>query len=76
VTDIMMPRMTGPEFAQRVFRLNPDLRILFISGYTDKAIIHHRILSPGTAYLQKPFTPDVLGRKVREVLDGPQTKVA
>jgi signal transduction histidine kinase/CheY-like chemotaxis protein len=76
VTDVMMPRMTGPEFAQRAFRLNPDLKILFISGYTDKAIVHHGILSPGTAYLQKPFAPDVLGRKVREVLDGPQAEVA
>ncbi len=76
VTDVMMPQMTGPEFAERATRLNRDLKVLFISGYTDKAVVHQGIVTAGTAYLQKPFSPDSLARKVREVLDGPQLEVA
>jgi signal transduction histidine kinase/ActR/RegA family two-component response regulator len=76
VTDVMMPLMSGSEFAERAMRVNGALKVLFISGYTDKAIVHQGILRPGTAYLQKPFPPDALARKVRELLDGPEIQVA
>jgi len=49
--------------------MRPDLRILYMSGYTDDAILRHRVLEDGIPFLQKPFTPDGLARKVREVLD-------
>ena len=76
VTDVMMPQMSGPEFAERASRIHDRLKVLFISGYTDKAIVHHGVVGPRTAYLQKPFSPDALARKVREVLDGPEAQVA
>jgi len=76
VTDVMMPQMSGPELAERAARINDRLKVLFISGYTDKAVVHHGVVGPRTAYLQKPFSPDVLARKVREVLDGPEAQVA
>jgi two-component system cell cycle sensor histidine kinase/response regulator CckA len=68
-TDMVMPRMGGKELAERLKNLLPDIKILFTSGYTDGAIVHRGVLHPGTHFLQKPFTPVVLARKVREVLD-------
>ena len=71
VTDVVMPRMAGPDLAARLTTSRDDLRVLFISGYTDKAIVRDGVLVEGTPFLQKPFTPDALARKVREVLDAP-----
>jgi len=69
LTDVIMPGMSGKTLAQQFKTMRPDTKVLFISGYTDNAIIHHGILDPGTAFVQKPFTPSALARKVREVLD-------
>jgi PAS domain S-box-containing protein len=69
LTDVVMPGMRGPELAERLLRLRPDLRVLYMSGYTDDAIAHHGFLNAGTEFLQKPFTPLRLMQKIREVLD-------
>ncbi|MBI4248860.1 MAG: response regulator [Elusimicrobia bacterium] len=69
ITDMVMPRISGRELVRRLSALRPELKALFISGYTDEAVLQSGALAPGTPFLQKPFTPAVLARKVREVLD-------
>ncbi len=69
-TDVVMPGMSGRELANRLLARAPRLRVLFTSGYTDDAIVHHGVLDPGTAFIEKPFTAAQLTRKIRSVLDG------
>jgi PAS domain S-box-containing protein len=68
VTDVVMPVMSGPELARRLALTRPDMRVLFMSGYTDEAIIHRGVQQDRTPFLQKPFTAEALGRKLREVI--------
>jgi signal transduction histidine kinase/CheY-like chemotaxis protein len=72
LTDVVMPGMNGRELADRLILKRPGMKVLFMSGYTGNAIIHHEILKVGMAYIQKPFTPNTLTHKVREFLDGQQ----
>ena len=69
VTDVMMPQMTGGELAERMKPVRSDMRVLYVSGYTDDEIVRQGVLEADMAFLQKPFAPDALARKVREVLD-------
>jgi CheY-like chemotaxis protein len=69
VTDLVMPGMNGKELAERLQANHPDLKCLFMSGYTADVIAHHGVLQAGVAFLQKPFTVQTLAVKVREVLE-------
>jgi PAS domain S-box-containing protein len=69
LTDVVMPKVGGRELAERLAVTRPDTAVVYMSGYTDDAVVRHGILEGGVAYLQKPFSPERLARKVREVLD-------
>jgi len=71
VSDVVMPEMGGPELGSALRRRRPGLRLLYMSGYTDDAVVRHGLLEGEVAFLQKPITPDLLLRKVREALDAP-----
>ena len=70
LTDVIMPEMSGRDLADRLVPQHPEMKVLFMSGYTDDVIADHGVLDAGTPFIQKPFAPDVLVRKVRDVLDG------
>lgn len=69
LTDVVMPQMNGRELSEQAAMARPEAKVLYMSGYTNDAIVRHGVLDSGTWFIQKPFSPDALARKVREVLD-------
>jgi two-component system, cell cycle sensor histidine kinase and response regulator CckA len=69
ITDVVMPKISGKEVAEQLKKIHPETKVLFMSGYTDEAIVHHGIVDSGIAFIQKPFSENALTRKVRDVLD-------
>lgn len=72
LTDVVMPSVSGQELVKQLQHSHPEIKILYTSGYTDDAIVRHGVLEPGVAFIQKPFTPNALLAKVREVLGMPR----
>ena len=68
VTDVVMPEMNGHDLAKRLLGRKPGMKVLYVSGYTDSAVVRNGLLEPGSAFLEKPFSPDLLARKVHELL--------
>ena len=69
LTDVVMPGASGPELTQQLVAQRPALKVIYMSGYTEDAIVQHGLLRPGIVLLHKPFTGATLGRTIREVLD-------
>jgi len=69
LTDVVMPRMSGRELADALRATRPDIAILYMSGYTDAAVLRHGVLAEEMAFVHKPFTASILARRVRDVLD-------
>ena len=69
LTDVVMPGASGPELGRELLVGRPQLKIVYMSGYTEDTIVAHGVLMPGIAFLPKPFTAETLGRKIRSVLD-------
>jgi two-component system cell cycle sensor histidine kinase/response regulator CckA len=68
LTDVVMPGASGPELTLQLVAKRPSLKVVYMSGYTEEAIVHHGVINPGTLFLHKPFTSDTLGRKIGEAL--------
>jgi PAS domain S-box-containing protein len=71
LTDVVMPGMSGQEIMENLKSQRPEMKVLFMSGHTENAIVHHGVLNPGTAFIQKPFKYNILAHKIREMLDNP-----
>ena len=69
LTDVVMPGASGPELTMQLIAQRPALKVIYMSGYTEDTIVQHGVLKPGIAFLNKPFTADALGRKIREALE-------
>jgi CheY-like chemotaxis protein len=71
LSDVVMPQMSGRELAEQLSPVRREMKVLYMSGYTDDAIVHHGVLDEGMAFIEKPFTPHALAHKLREVLNAP-----
>jgi len=69
ITDVVMPKISGKEVAEQLKKIHPETKVLFMSGYTDEAIVHHGIVDSNIAFIQKPFSEYTLAHKIREALD-------
>jgi two-component system cell cycle sensor histidine kinase/response regulator CckA len=74
LTDVVMPEMSGPELASKMVSLRPGIKVIFTSGYTDDAMGRQGVLDPAVAFIQKPYRPKALARKIRETLGEPDQK--
>jgi two-component system cell cycle sensor histidine kinase/response regulator CckA len=70
ITDVVMPGMSGPKLAEKLLAEHPEMKLIFISGYTDNAVVETGLIQAGSTFIQKPFGPDTLKEKIRELLDG------